>query len=88
MSASPPKSSAVSPMCGTLPDRIAAGRSQRRKAVLLKQFHHEFLLGCVNTSLGQQFLDIPRGQCEPGTEPDRMADDLWREAVALKCIIR
>ena len=30
-------------------------------------------VGCVNTSLGQQFLDIPKGQCEPGIEPDR-----WR----------
>jgi hypothetical protein len=42
------------------------------------------LVGCVNTSLGQQFLDIPKGQCEPGIEPDRVADDFWREAVALK----
>jgi len=32
----------------------------------------------------QQFLDIPKGQCEPGIEPDRVADDFWREAVALK----
>ena len=29
-------------------------------------------------------LDIPEGQREPGIEPDGMADDLWREAVALK----
>ena len=42
------------------------------------------LVGCVNTSLGQQFLDIPKGQCEPSIEPDRVADDFWREAVALK----
>ena len=42
------------------------------------------LVGCVNTSLGQQFLDIPKGQREPGIEPDRVADDFWREAVALK----
>jgi hypothetical protein len=42
------------------------------------------LLGCVNTSLGQQFLDIPKRQCKPGIEPDRVADDFWREAVALK----
>src|SRR5680860_1384433 len=42
------------------------------------------LVGCVNTSLGQQFLDIPTGQCEPCIEPDRVADDFWREAVALK----
>ena len=42
------------------------------------------LVGCVNTSLGQQFLDIPKGQGEPGIEPDRVADDFWREAVALK----
>jgi len=33
---------------------------------------------------GVQFLDIPKGQCEPGIEPDRVADDFWREAVALK----
>ena len=39
---------------------------------------------CVNPSLGQQFLDIPKGQGEPGIEPDRVADDFWREAVALK----
>jgi hypothetical protein len=31
-----------------------------------------------------QFLDIPKGQGEPGIEPDRVADDFWREAVALK----
>src|SRR4029077_2043554 len=42
------------------------------------------LVGCVNTALGQQFLDIPKGQGEPGIEPDRVADDFWREAVALK----
>ena len=42
------------------------------------------LVGCVNTSLGQQFLDIPKGQREPGIEPDRVADDFWREAVALE----
>jgi hypothetical protein len=42
------------------------------------------LVGCVNASLGQQFLEIPKGQCEPGIEPDRVADDFWREAVALK----
>ena len=42
------------------------------------------LVGCVNTSLGQQFLDIPKRQCKPGIEPDRVADDFWREAVALK----
>ena len=42
------------------------------------------LVGCVNTSLGQQFLDIPKGQGEPGIEPDRVANDFWREAVALK----
>jgi hypothetical protein len=29
-------------------------------------------------------LDIPEGQREPGIEPDRVADDCWREAVALK----
>jgi len=42
------------------------------------------LVGCVNAALGQQFLDIPKRQCEPGIEPDRVADDFWREAVALK----
>ena len=42
------------------------------------------LVGCINTSLGQQFLDIAKGQREPGIEPDRVADDFWREAVALK----
>lgn len=31
------------------------------------------LVGCVNTSLGQQFLDIPKGQGEPAIEPDRVA---------------
>jgi hypothetical protein len=33
---------------------------------------------------GQQFLDIAKRQCEPGIEPDGVADDFWREAVALK----
>jgi hypothetical protein len=42
------------------------------------------LVGCVNASLGQQFLHIPKGQREPGIEPDRVADDFWREPVALK----
>ena len=42
------------------------------------------LVGCVNTSLGQQFLDISKGQREPGIEPDCVADDFWREAMALK----
>ena len=30
------------------------------------------LVGCVNAALGQQFLDIPKGQREPGIEPDRV----------------
>ena len=42
------------------------------------------LVGCVNPSLGKQFLNIPKGQCKPGIEPDRVADDCWRETVALK----
>ena len=42
------------------------------------------LVGFVDPSLGAQFLDIPKVQCEPGIEPDRVADDFWREAVALK----
>ena len=42
------------------------------------------LVGCVNASLGQQFFDIPKGQGEPGIEPDRVTDDFWWEAVALK----
>ena len=29
-------------------------------------------VGCVNASLGQQFLHIPKGQREPGIEPDRV----------------
>ena len=42
------------------------------------------LVGCVNPSLGQQFLDIPKGRREPSIEPYRVADDYWWEAVPLK----
>src|SRR4029079_7730147 len=58
------------------------GREDRRPE--LQEHTPDRLVGCVNTSLGQQFLDIPKGQGEPGIEPDRVADDFWREAVALK----
>ena len=27
---------------------------------------------------------MPRPKCEPGIEPNRVADDFWRETVALK----
>jgi len=50
----------------------------RTRSILLI-YTSRFLFGW-----GQQFLDIPKGQCEPGIEPDRVADDFWREAVALK----
>jgi len=66
-------------------------RSRPRTADIGRNRRPEFeepspdrLVGCVNPSLGQQFLDIPKGQCEPGIKPDRVADDCWREAVALK----
>jgi len=62
--------------------RTADIRRDRRSE--LQEPPPDSLVGCVNTSLGQQFLDIPKRQCEPGIEPDRVADDCWREAVALK----
>ena len=62
--------------------RTADIRSDRRPE--LEETPPDRLVGCVNASLGQQFLDIPKGQREPGIEPDRVADDFWREAVALK----
>jgi len=38
---------------------------------------------CINAALGQQLLDIPKGQREPGIELDRAADEFWWETVAL-----
>src|SRR6478672_9493526 len=70
------------PMIARLRPRTADIRRDRRPE--LQEPPPDRLVGCVNTSLGQQFLDIPKGQCEPGIEPDRVADDFWREAVALK----
>lgn len=62
--------------------RTADIRSDRRPE--LEEPPPNRLIGCVNAALGQQALDIPKGQREPGIEPDRVADDFWREAVALK----
>lgn len=70
------------PMIARSRPRTADIRRDRRPE--LQEPPPDRLVGCVNTSLGQQFLDIPKGQCEPGIEPDRVADDFWREAVALK----
>jgi len=70
------------PMIARSRPRTADIRCDRRPE--LQEPPPDRLVGCVNTALGQQFLDIPKGQCEPGIEPDRVADDFWREAVALK----
>ena len=70
------------PMIARSWPRTADIRRDRRPE--LQEPPPDRLVGCVNTSLGQQFLDIPKGQCEPCIEPDRVADDFWREAVALK----
>ena len=68
------------PMIARSRPRTADIRRDRRPE--LQEPPPDRLVGCVNTSLGQQFLDIPKGQCEPGIEPDRVADDFWREAVS------
>jgi len=68
------------PMIARSRPRTADIRRDRRPE--LQEPPPDRLVGCVNTSLGQQFLDIPKGQREPGIEPDRVADDFWREAVA------
>ncbi len=70
------------PMIARSRPRTADIRRNRRPE--LQEPPPDRLVGCVNTSLGEQFLEIPKGQCEPGREPDRVADDFWREAVALK----
>ena len=70
------------PMIARSRPRTADIRRDRRPE--LQEPPPDRLVGCVNTSLGQQFLDIPKGQSEPGIEKDRVADDSWREAVALK----
>jgi hypothetical protein len=70
------------PMIARSRPRMADIRCDRRPE--LQEPPPDRLVGRVNTSLGQQFLDIPKGQGEPGIEPDRVADDFWREAVALK----
>ena len=73
------------PMIARSRPRTADIRRDRRPE--LQEPSPDRLVGCVNTSLGQQFLDIPKGQCEPGIEPDRVADDVWWEAVALKRLV-
>ena len=62
--------------------RTADIRRDRRPE--LQEPSPDRLVGSVNASLRQQFLDIPKGQREPCIEPDCAADDCWREAVALK----
>jgi len=42
---------------------------------------HRFV-GDVEPSLGEEFLDIAVAQREAEIEPDRVLDDLWREAMA------
>ena len=61
------------PMIAWSRPRTADIRCDRRPE--LQEPPPDRLVGCVNTALGQQFLDIPKGQCEPGIEPDRVADD-------------
>ena len=36
----------------------------------------------VDTTLGQEVFDIPVTEIETEVEPDRVADDIWRESVA------
>ncbi len=40
------------------------------------------LIGHQDPTLGQQILDVAEAQGEPDTKPDRLLDDLGREAVA------
>jgi len=42
------------------------------------------LVGDVQTSLREHILHIAKAQREPGIQPDRMADDVGREAVPLE----
>jgi hypothetical protein len=51
------------PMIARSRPRTADIRRDRRPE--LQEPSPDRLVGCVNTSLGQQFLDIPKGQCEP-----------------------
>jgi len=41
------------------------------------------LVGHLNTALGKKILDVAEAQRESVIEPDRIADDLWREPVAV-----
>ena len=48
--------------------RARAADIRRDRRPELQEPPPDRLVGCVYTSLGQQFLDIPKGQCEPGIE--------------------
>ncbi len=41
-------------------------------------------VGDVQAALGEHLLDIAKAQGEPGVQPDRLADDVGREAVTLE----
>src|SRR5271165_2231146 len=70
------------------------GRGRRRRSLpakLAPNYTHQSpnaLIGDSHTALGQDQLDITKTQAEHVVEPDRMADEIGREAVAIVRIWR
>src|SRR5215831_17477802 len=64
------------------PRATAAQLSRDRGAELQYPSAHRFI-GDVEPSFGQQLLDIAVAQGEAEIEPDRVLDDLGREAMAM-----
>ena len=45
------------------------------------------LMGYVDTTLEQHFLNVSQAQTKPPVKPDGMSNDLWRKTVALEADI-
>ena len=62
------------------PGATLAQPSRDRGTELQHPAPHGFV-GDVEPAFGQQFFDIAVAQCKAETEPDRVLDDLGREAM-------
>ena len=64
--------------------RTAAAKIARNQSAELQEPASNRFVRNIDATLGQQILDITKRKREPGGEPDRMLDDLGRNAMSLE----
>jgi hypothetical protein len=62
--------------------RPADAKTARNQSAELKEPASNRFVRNIDATLGQQIPDIAKRKREPGVEPDRMLDDLWRKTMS------